>query len=422
MFTKIIPSVSKLPNSSDRYSQIISWLFEQFPSYQVIGSKAYKPTLENTYKLLALFDNPQDHLKCIHVAGSNGKGSTCSMLASSLTEAGYKVGLFTSPHIEDFTERVRINGVPIDQASVVAFVEQIQSTELDFSPSFFEITFALALHHFRTQACDIAVIETGLGGRLDATNVITPLLSVITNISLEHTQILGDTLELIAAEKAGIIKKHVPIVTAEKKPVIQAIFEAKANELNAPFVLCDEEIEIPEDFPLLGGYQQENYRLVVAALNELNKMDFYVASEQLQLGLKNLQQNTGFKARLQVWKRDPLTLLDVSHNPDGIEKTMHTISGINQGHLHIVYGTSSDKNIPEIVSLLPEHASVYFTQFTNPRSASIEQLKSAASTKTFASAHFFQKSSEAYSFAQDIANQNDTILIIGSFFLIADFF
>lgn len=344
------------------------------------------------------------------------------MLASSLTEAGYKVGLFTSPHIEDFTERVRINGTPIDRESVIKFVEQIQSAELDFSPSFFEITFALALHHFHTQACDIAVIETGLGGRLDATNVITPLLSVITNISLEHTQILGDTLELIAAEKAGIIKNGVPIITAEKKPGIRAIFQSKANDSNAPFVLSDETITIPQDFPLLGGYQQENYRLVATTLKELTNAGFTVETSHLHLGLKNLQQNTGFKARLQVWKRDPLTLLDVSHNPDGIEKTMQAISEINKGRLHIVYGTSSDKDISEIVSLLPDDAFVYFTQFTNPRSAGIEQLKKAAETKKFASVHFSQTSSEAYSLAQNTATQNDTILIIGSFFLIADFF
>lgn len=367
-------------------------------------------------------DNPQDELQFVHVAGSNGKGSTCSMLASALTEANYKVGLFTSPHIEDFTERVRVNGTPIDQENVINFVEHIRSAELDFAPSFFEITFALSLDYFRSQNCDIAVIETGLGGRLDATNVITPLLSLITNISLEHTQILGDTLELIAAEKAGIIKQGVPIVTAEQKATIQSIFKAKAEELNAPFSLYDQNAPIPEDFPLLGDYQQENYRLVVASLAELKKIGFDVKLEDLSNGLKKLQQNTGFRARLQVWKRDPLTILDVSHNPDGIEKTIQTVLKINQGNLHIVYGTSSDKDISEILSYFPEEAFMYFTKFSNPRSTSIEQLQEAAETKKFESSIFFQNSMDAYHEAQKTAKQSDTILIIGSFFLIADFF
>lgn len=414
--------MSKQRNSSNRYSETISWLFKQFPSYQVIGSKAYKPTLENTYKLLALLNNPQDDLQFIHVAGSNGKGSTCSMLASALTEANYKVGLFTSPHIEDFSERVRVNGTPIDQESVIHFVEHIRSAELDFAPSFFEITFALSLDYFRSQKCDIAVIETGLGGRLDATNVITPLLSLITNISLEHTQILGDTLELIAAEKAGIIKQGVPIVTAEQKESIQSIFKAKAEELTAPFSLYDQNAPIPEEFPLLGDYQQENYRLVVAALAELKKIGFDVKPEDLSNGLKKLQQNTGFRARLHVWKRDPLTIIDVSHNPDGIEKTIQSVLKINQGNLHIVYGTSSDKDISEILSYFPEEAFMYFTKFSNPRSASIEQLQEAAETKKFESTLFFQNSMDAYHEAQKTAKQSDTILIIGSFFLIADFF
>ncbi len=414
--------MSKQPNSIDRYSETISWLFEQFPSYQVIGSKAYKPTLENTRKLLTLLGNPQDQLKFIHVAGSNGKGSTCSMLASALTEVGYNVGLFTSPHIEDFTERVRVNGVPIDRESVIHFVEQIRIANLDFAPSFFEITFALALDYFLSQQCDIAVIETGLGGRLDATNIITPLLSVITNISLEHTHILGDTLELIAAEKAGIIKEGVPIITAEKKAAIQTIFRTKAQQLGASFVLSNTEAEIPNDFPLLGEYQQENFHLVSSTLSELRKMGFRSEAQHLERGLSNLQQNSGFRARLQIWKRDPLTLLDVSHNPDGIEKTMQSVQKINQGKLHIIYGTSSDKTIADIISVFQEDASMYFTKFSNPRSASTEQLKQAVNSKQFESVHFFPKSSEAYRHAQNTAKQNDTILIIGSFFLIADFF
>jgi dihydrofolate synthase/folylpolyglutamate synthase len=404
------------------YSEAIFWLFEQFPSYQIIGSKAYKPTLENTIKLLSIIGNPQDSLKFVHVAGSNGKGSTCSMIASTLSEAGYKVGLFTSPHIEDYTERIRINGTTISQESVVDFVNDIRKTELDFDPSFFEMTFALALQNFIDEKCDVCVIETGLGGRLDATNVITPLLSVITNISLEHTQILGDTLELIAGEKAGIIKEGVPIVTAERNSVIQSVFQSAANELSSPFILFDEKVEIPTDFPLLGNYQQDNFRLATTALNELEKFGFTYSSGDLALGLKNLNQNTGFKARLQIWKHDPLTILDVSHNPDGIKSTLETIRELNEGNLHIIYGTSSDKDISSILEEFPNEASLYLTEFTNPRSATQKQLKEAVKGKKAESVHFFSEAKSAFETAQNTAKQSDTILIIGSFFLVADFF
>lgn len=404
------------------YSEAVSWLFEQFPSYQTLGSKAYKPTLENTFKILSILGNPQNELKFIHVAGSNGKGSTCSMIASTLTEAGYEVGLFTSPHIESYTERIRINGNPISKESVVRFVNEIRKTELDFDPSFFEMTFALALQHFANQKCDICVIETGLGGRLDATNVITPLLSVITNISLEHTQILGDTLELIAEEKAGIIKKGIPIVTAEKNPIIQEVFKEKAEKLCAPFILSDQSHEIPSNFPLLGKHQQDNFRLAKTSLNALGKFGFSHSSEDVYLGLQNLSQNTGLKARLQVWKNNPLTILDVSHNPDGIKSTLEAINELNKGNLHIIYGTSSDKAISSILAEFPRDAKLYLTAFTNPRSATIHQLQEAAEENKLDSVHFFTNAKSSFEQAQNTAKQSDTILIIGSFFLIADFF
>jgi len=404
------------------YSEATSWLFEQFPSYQVLGSKAYKPTLDNTLKLLAILGDPQDDLKFIHVAGSNGKGSTCSMLASTLTEAEYKVGLFTSPHIEDYTERIRVNGDPIDQQSVIDFVRLMLNSELDFDPSFFEMTFSLALMHFKLQQCDIVVLETGMGGRLDATNVVTPLLSVITNISLEHTAILGDTLELIATEKAGIIKSGVPIITGEKKSSIQAIFKAKAEESNSKYLELDNTTPIPGDFPLLGAYQKENYRLVIGALSELQKVGFHTDSNDRSMGLKNLIKNTGFKARLQIWKRDPLTILDVSHNPDGIERTLETIQELNKGMLHVIYGTSSDKDISSILNLFPNECKMYLTQFTNPRTATIDQLKNAIPEKKHISTHFFQDANKALVASQNTAKQTDTILIIGSFFLVSDFF
>lgn len=404
------------------YSEAVSWLFEQFPSYQLLGSKAYKPTLENTTKLLSILGNPQNNLKSVHVAGSNGKGSTCSMIASTLTEAGYKVGLFTSPHIEDYTERIRINGIPIDEKSVVDFVAKMKASKLDFEPSFFEMTFALALEYFKSNQCEIAIIETGLGGRLDATNVITPLLSVITNISLEHTQILGDTLELIAMEKAGIIKQGVPIITAEQNPTIQSIFESKANQLNAPYYLFDENHLVPDDFPLLGDYQKDNFKLAGSALAELKKVGFSIEFDHISRGLKRLNENTGLKARLQIWKQDPLTILDVSHNPDGIKNTLKSILNLNEGDLHVIYGTSADKDISSILAEFPNDARMYLTEFTNPRSAKIDQLKAAVNDKNFHSVNYFSDAHAGLSMAQNTAKQSDTILIIGSFFLVADFF
>jgi dihydrofolate synthase/folylpolyglutamate synthase len=404
------------------YSEAISWLFEQFPSYQVIGSKAYKPTLENTIKLLEILGNPQDELKFVHVAGSNGKGSTCSMIASILTEAGYKVGLFTSPHIEDYTERIRVNGETIDQQSVIDFIEKMQKANLNFAPSFFEMTFALALKHFISHYCDIVVLETGLGGRLDATNVITPLLSVITNISLEHTAILGDTLELIASEKAGIIKPEIPIVTGEKNPAIQSIFQNRAAASNSQYSECDQSILTPSNFPLLGEYQKDNFRLAVSALKLLQKDGFSIDAESISKGLERLNENTGFKARLQIWKRNPLTILDVSHNPDGIKSTLETVKDINQGDLHIIYGTSSDKDITSVLNEFPENCHLYLTEFSNPRTAKIDELKTAISGKKFQSTDFFLEAKSALLSAQNTAKQSDTILIIGSFFLVADFF
>lgn len=343
------------------------------------------------------------------------------MIASALTEAGYKTGLFTSPHLEDYTERIRINGIPIDKESVVDFVDQMRSEQLTFEPSFFEMTFALALDYFHKESCDICVIETGLGGRLDATNVITPLLSVITNISLEHTQILGDTLEKIAVEKAGIIKTNVPIVTAESHPPIVDIFKKIAHERNSAFYEIQSSDAIPKQFPLLGKYQETNYRLANRALNLLDQLGFPTEQEARERGLQHLSRNTGLKARLQILTTDPLTILDVSHNPAGISATLETINALNKGELHIIYGTSADKDISSILSEFPAESHLYLTRFTNPRSATISQLEAAVSHFSFRSVQHFSQAHHALSAAQNTAKQTDTLLIIGSFFLVADF-
>lgn len=403
------------------YEETTQWLFQQFPSYQNIGANAYKPSLANILKLCDVFGNPQEHLKFIHVAGTNGKGSTCSMLASILTESGYKTGLFTSPHIKEFTERIRINGIKISEKNVIEKTNQIKDAQLDFEPSFFEITFLMALIHFKEQKCDICVIETGLGGRLDATNIITPLISVITNISIEHTQFLGNTITSIATEKAGIIKTSVPVIIGERNSESTPIFNSVALKNNAPILFAEDFLrEIPNDFPLLGEYQIKNFNLVKLVLSTLQDQ-FPLKNDSISNGLKNLHSNTGFMGRMQIVSEAPLTIFDVSHNEAGIKETLVSILQLNKGKLFIVYGTSSDKDISQIFELFPENARYFFTQFSNERSATVEQLNEFASRKPL-DATFFTNPHEALKSAQNIANKEDTILVFGSFFLISDFF
>ncbi len=401
------------------YEKTIDWLFQQFPSYQSIGANAYKPNLDNISKLCEAFGNPQNKLTFIHVAGTNGKGSTCSMLASILKEAGYKTGLFTSPHILDFRERIRINGKCVDETFIIAQTKAIQEAKLDFEPSFFEISFLLALLYFRQEKCAICVIETGLGGRLDATNIITPILSLITNISIEHTQFLGNNVTSIATEKAGIIKPKVPVIIGERQTMSEEVFVAHAKAKESKILFADDQLnELPENFPLLGAYQQRNYNLVLKALRALAE-DFPVTSNAIALGLQNLSQNSGLVARLQVMNREPLTIYDVSHNVAGIEKTLETIIEMNHGQLHIVYGTSADKDLDGIFELFPKESNYFFTEFTNARSARIAALKEKAEEYQLHGV-FFEEAKNALASAQQLANEKDTILVFGSFFLIAD--
>lgn len=407
------------PNS---YTEAISWLFQQFPSYQNIGASAYKPDLGNIHALCQLFDSPQDALRFVHVAGTNGKGSTSSMLASILTASGEKVGLYTSPHIIDFRERIRINGEKISEKAVVEFCESVKKANLKFEPSFFEITFAMALVHFKKEKCSICVIETGLGGRLDATNIITPLVSVITNISLEHTQFLGNSIAEIAREKAGIIKPNVPVVIGETSVETKPIFSSIAHKNQSELTWCeDQRFSTSFTIPLLGNYQKNNFRNVLCTLTILKSKGFHVTDEIIESGLKDLFKNTGFFGRMQVIETTPLTILDVSHNVDGIQKTLETVKTLNKGKLYIIYGTSSDKDYTEILSLFPKNASLFLCTFSNQRSLTHEQMLQLAATidptpKIFTNIH------EAIKTAQSTANKEDTILVFGSFFLISDFF
>jgi len=378
--------------------------------------------LANCIRLAEFFGNPQDQLKFIHVAGTNGKGSTSSMLASVLTESGEKVGLFTSPHIEDFRERIRVNGEMISEEEVISFCEEVKGLNLDFEPSFFEITWIMTLVHSLKKETSICVIETGLGGRLDATNIITPILSIITNIGLEHTNFLGETLGEIAFEKAGIIKNSVPVIVGETLPETIAVFKKKAIESNSTLILAeDASVQIPATFPLLGDYQIKNYKSVYLALEYLKSIGFEISEQVIANGLKKLSANTGFRGRLQVMNEEPLTIMDVSHNYDGIKATLDSILKINKGELHIIYGTSSDKDIKSIFSLFPKEANYFFTEFSNERSAKLIQLMEESKEFKLKST-FFLNPKEALKNAQLSVKKEDTILVFGSFFLLSDFF
>lgn len=411
-------SPSTLKRNSD-YEEVTQWLFKQFPSYQVIGSAAFKPTLQNIEQLLARFNNPHHDLKFIHVAGSNGKGSVCSLLSSILTESGKKVGLFTSPHIVDFTERIRINGQCIDQQSVIDFVKEVRATPLDFEPSFFEITFAMSIVYFKNMEVDICVIETGLGGRLDATNIIRPLCSIITSISLEHTAILGDTVEAIAEEKGGIIKPDTPVVVGKLQPSVLDTLKAIADQKRSPFYESRSH-SVSFDLPFIADYQLDNFNLVMTCIDSLQST-INISEQDIQKGLNNLFENTGYIGRLQIIQENPRVIMDVSHNPDGILKSLDAITKHDHRRLRIIYGSSNDKEVNEILKLFPLDAKLYFTTFTNSRSKSLDNWNQIA-TVIPQTNQTFDSAKEAYSKAIEDSQKNDIIWITGSFFLLSDFF
>jgi dihydrofolate synthase/folylpolyglutamate synthase len=402
------------------YSSAIEWLFQQFPSYQAIGAKAYKPDLGNILELLEVLKLDYASLKFVHIAGTNGKGSTSSMLASILTESNEKVGLFTSPHIQSFTERIRVNGTMISEAAVIDFTSKIQALKLAIEPSFFEITFAMALAYFIQEECTICVIETGLGGRLDATNCILPLVTAITSISLDHTQFLGNTLSSIAFEKAGIFKFKVPAIIGNVPSETISVFEAQAKSQQAPFIQVENRTH---DFtiPLLGSYQENNFQLVLTVIDTLKEFGFTINASSIQLGLDHLVKNAGFYGRMQVIGQQPLTLLDVSHNVAGVEQTLETIETINKGQLYVIYGSSSDKNYEEIIALFSKDAVVHFCQFASERSLSATILEDLA-LKQGSNSLFFKDIHTAIKTTQQAAKEEDTILVLGSFFLVSDYF
>lgn len=398
----------------DKYNSKIDWLFHQFPAFQKQGGLAYKPGLNSTKKLLNHFNLDITKLKAVHIAGTNGKGSTCSFVASLLTEANHKVGLFTSPHIFDFRERIRVNGLMITQSEVLDFIEEIQSLQLDFKPSFFEITFVLAVKHFLDQGCDYCIFETGMGGRLDATNVLHPIATAITNISLDHTQFLGSTLEAISMEKAGIIKANTPLFIGKKEPHSFPIFESITKKKDATLHINKNQYP----FKGLPEYQKENFNLALNLFEFVSKSKNH--PDNLEKAFQNLEQNTGYGKRMECIAENPTLYLDVSHNDQGIQRSVEYAKDQSKGKLFIIVGGAKDKKYSTQTFEVLNHAQTSFCLFSNPRSKSKEDWKQATS--------FFEREppifsnlDEAIERIRPLMSQDDTLLITGSFFLVSDY-
>ncbi len=396
------------------YQAVVNWLFSQLANYQKQGSKAYKPGLGNINALLKHLSNPHHSFKSIHIAGTNGKGSVAHILTSMAIENGYKVGLFTSPHIKDFRERIKINGLPVEENQVTSFVNANKTFFEDINPSFFEITTAMAFHIFAKEQCDIAIIETGLGGRLDSTNVIDPELSVITNIGLDHTEMLGDTLTQIAGEKAGIIKEKKPVIVGELLKETKDVFIEYAAEKKAP--LHQPEIKSFET-DLLGVYQQNNISLAWDALQILKNKGWYFDDVKSLNALKRVKKNTGFKGRLDLVEDSPRVIVDAAHNKQGIELLLKEVETIEYERLHCVYGSSSDKDYFENGVLFPKTGQYYFTRFDSDRSVTREKFE--AFGKHYELNYTCYESPEhALKSAKERAGKNDLIVVFGSFFIL----
>lgn len=425
------------------YTETLNYLYTQLPMFTRIGAAAYKADLSNTITLCAALDNPQNKFKSIHVAGTNGKGSTSHMLASVLQEAGYKVGLYTSPHIKDFRERIKINGQKIEKQFVVHFTENIKTKITEIQPSFFEITVAMAFAYFAKQQVDIAVIEVGLGGLLDSTNVIIPELCVITNIGLDHTNLLGTTLPEIATQKAGIIKASVPVVISQTQEETERVFTNKALEKNTSIFFADKVMEVigmdtatiglqkmkvvntakmsitNYELDILGKYQQKNVKGVLLALEILQQYNWNISAQNIVDGLKNIKNNTGLMGRFDMLEISPMLIADVAHNADGITEVLAQIKNIPHNNLHIITGFVADKAVDKVLALFPKNANYYFTQANIPRALLKENLQETAKQYQL-NGEVYNNVNTALQAAKANASKEDIILICGSFFIIAE--
>jgi dihydrofolate synthase/folylpolyglutamate synthase len=402
------------------YQETTHWMFNQLPMYQMQGASAYKEDLTNIKLLIAHLNNPQEGLQCIHVAGTNGKGSTSHMLASVLQEAGYKVGLYTSPHLKDFRERIKINGEDISETFVCEFIAQHKSFFEANDMSFFEMSVGLAFDYFASKKVDITIIEVGLGGRLDATNIITPVVAVITNIDLDHTQFLGNTLTAIAGEKAGIIKPHIPVVIGEYTPETKPVFLAKAEENQAPIYFASDLIKEVYASDLLGDYQFQNKKTVQLTIKVLNaQKEFKISDENIQSGLLKVSKNTGLQGRWQQLGESPKIICDTAHNQHGLKIVLDQIEKEDFEQLHIVLGMLNDKNLDTILPLFPKKAKYYFCKPDSARGLATEILQEAAKKHNMIGKKY-NSVEAAFLEAKKNATQNDFIYVGGSTFVVAE--
>jgi dihydrofolate synthase/folylpolyglutamate synthase len=424
------------------YEQTIEYLFTRLPLFSRIGAAAYKADLINTTRLCNALGNPEIKFKSVHVAGTNGKGSVSHMLAAILQTAGYKTGLYTSPHLKDFRERIKINGEMIPEQNVIDFTERMMPLIEEISPSFFEITVAMAFQYFADEKVDIAIIETGLGGRLDSTNVITPELSVITNISWDHMNILGNTLEKIASEKAGIIKSNIPVILGEVLPETKPVFEKVAAEKNAPLIIAPEKrtvtdwswqhhhlhLQVAEagqtdhkkyELDLAGIYQKQNLVTVLEVCDGLQAKGWKIDEDIISRSLRQVKKLTGLHGRWETIHTSPTVILDVAHNPDGINQLVQQIEITDHHDLHIVFGMVKDKDVENVITLLPREAHYYFTRAQVPR-AIPESILADLGHNAGLKGEAYPEVNVALKAALEKADDKDLIIVCGSVFLVGE--
>ncbi|TMU50450.1 bifunctional folylpolyglutamate synthase/dihydrofolate synthase [Flagellimonas algicola] len=399
------------------YEETLDWMFQQLPMYQQKGQVALKDKLDNILAFSDVLGNPHQQFKSIHVAGTNGKGSSSHMLASVLQEAGYKVGLYTSPHLKDFRERIRINGKKIGKKSVKNFVKKHRSFFEHNELSFFEMTVGMAFHYFAKKQVDIAVIEVGLGGQWDSTNIIVPEVSLITNIGLDHTHILGDTLEKIALEKAGIIKKEIPVIISERQPETEGIFNIIAAKNNANISFAEDTTIENYKTDLLGDYQTKNIKGVVNALRALR--GFRIKKRHIKEGLKKVAENTGLLGRWQVLGERPYLVCDAAHNKEGLQLVLNQITMHKFEKLHMVLGFVNDKNLEDVLGLFPKQATYYFVTPNIPRGLSANNLKDTAK-KYGLEGEAFDSVKKGLNQALANAGKKDFVYVGGSTFVVAE--
>lgn len=401
------------------YQDTLTWMFSQLPMYQNQGKSAFKKDLSNTLKLAKHLNHPEQKFKSIHVAGTNGKGSTSHMLASILHEAGYKVGLYTSPHLKDFRERIKINGQPVSEQFVIDFIEENRAFFKSLGLSFFEMTVGMAFDYFSKEKVDIAVIEVGLGGRLDSTNIITPEVSVITNIGKDHTQFLGNTLKSIAFEKGGIIKPMVPVVIGETQRTTAEVFKALADKNDTTITFADKTPAAYYKSDLIGTYQLKNIKTVLATINQLINRGYRISQENIRAGLLNVIKNTGLLGRWQVLNKRPKTVCDTGHNREGLKQVIAQVLNEEFEVLHMVFGVVNDKDLNTIADILPKNAIYYFCKPNIPRGMDAHKLKAELEGYNL-KGEVYNSVSEAYKTALNAAGDNDFVFVGGSTFVVAE--